>query len=182
MQTGTWLRWVRSKEKQEGLDHHELVCDPYKLTVRTRKKILQAMNHVHRALALVPLPMEEDAQQRRIWEENRQAYVRELALCAEGIAAALTAVACTDREIEKVLESTEVTAEVPMPPPMLPAPVRRCSICKTPVTGTPGLSRVLPAGVVLCGEEECEEKYDGTQTVQFTVLKSSPGTPEKNVQ
>lgn len=171
MQTGTWLKSVRTQEIEEGVDHYALACNPYMLTLHTRDLFQRLIGSANRALARVPLPMEDDRRQRLTWEAGRETYIRELRDCAAALASALNAVGCTDAELS---DAAPTMAE-----PTTQQAARQCHVCTAEITDPTRLSRTAAQAVILCGSEDCEELYDETETVQFTVLSSTRGEPQQ---
>ena len=165
MHTGTWLKSVREQEAADGVDHRDLACDPLKLTARTREELLQAVQHIQRALSGIPLPLDSYDQQREMWEDGRTVYVGALREAASHLGAALTAVSCTDKELGAASD--------------LASEAQRCCVCDTEVLAKSPPSMVLPAGTFLCDEELCQEKYEGAETISFSVRDMRQGALEK---
>lgn len=166
-----WLRSVRAHEIETGIDHRELACYAGKMTVHVRERLGQAQEHLAYALGVLPSESDTEETQRELWEGGRRTYLGLIAAAATSLASALTALGCTDELLmEEVRQSLADLQEAVPTSDVLKTETPRCQVCEAEVSATPVRSLLLPEGVYLCEEEDCEEKYEGTETVRLAVL------------
>ncbi len=145
------------------------------MTVHVRERLGQAQEHLAYALEMLPSDSDTEEAQRELWESGRKTYLGLIAAAATSLASALTALGCTDDLlVEEVQRSLGALREEGPAAPEVETP--RCQVCEAEVSTTPVRSLILPEGVYLCDEEACEEKYEGTKTVQLAVqdIRQSP--------
>lgn len=104
---GTWLASIRARERDSGVSHRDLACDPLKLTPYVQGQLAEALQSLERLYATLPPVVTEESEQREAWETLRDSYVLTVREALDRIGATLTAVGCTDRELSGVLDPPE---------------------------------------------------------------------------
>lgn len=164
MQFGTWLGVLRAEEAKDGVDHYELACYADKLTPYVRGHLADALGTLRGVDDLIP-EFSSEQELRGFWEDSRDEYIRKIRETLDHVGAALTAVGCTDKQLEfavEKLDENEIEVELPKPP------VRVCAMCEKEVSGFAAESLTFPTEFFLCSEE-CEDRHEGVETVQITV-------------
>lgn len=109
---GTWLRSVRARQQDDGLDHRELATYASKLTPYVRDELSTALHKLESVYIRIPPEVLGDAVQRERWLDLREEYIREIRIALDHIAATLTVVGCTDAELSDVLDDDDEEEEV----------------------------------------------------------------------
>jgi hypothetical protein len=99
---GTWLRSVRAREREAGVDHRELACYASKLTPYIQDNLSEALHRLEKLYIQIPATAFTEQIQRERWEKLRPGYVRDVREALDFLAATLTAVGCTEDELESV--------------------------------------------------------------------------------
>jgi hypothetical protein len=101
MRFSDWLVTQRKHQMDNhGVDHVDLVSNADKLTGYTGARIVKARNSLEDARLIIPLTWEPETVQREIWEKDRDAFVKNLVECLFSVGSVLTAVGCTDAELQ----------------------------------------------------------------------------------
>lgn len=108
---GTWLRTCRAKEREAGVDHRQLACHPAELSTYEQHNLSKALHLMEKLYIRIPPSAFSDSRLRERWEGFRSEYIRELRVALDCIGAALTAVGCTEEELEAA--GRPVKASVP---------------------------------------------------------------------
>lgn len=117
MTHGTWLRTVRSREKSAGVDHRQFACYASTLTPHVRDHLARAAQGIEKLYGQLPAATVSEADQREHWTEGREAYIDSIRDVLGHLAAALTAVGCTDKQLALGDPGEEgIPAEVPEEP------------------------------------------------------------------
>lgn len=117
---GTWLASIRASERDSGVNHRDLACNPSRLTPYVQGQMSTALYDLERLYAQLPPVVAEESEQREAWEQLRDDYVRTVRQALDHIGAALCAVGCTDGELRAVLD----------PPEPDPAPADEADECE----------------------------------------------------
>lgn len=165
MQFGTWLSALRGQESIDGVDHYELACYASKLTPYVRGNLDDALGLLASVSDDIPDGVSDD-DLRAYWEENRSAYIRKIREVLDHIGAALTAVGCTDKQLELAAKSDE---ENETGTEIQESSGRVCAMCTKSLDEMSVEPLVLHENVLLCGSEECEDRYDGIETIRISV-------------
>lgn len=115
---GTWLASIRARERDSGVNHRDLACNPSKLTPYVQGQLGTALHELEKLYATLPPVVTEEDEQREAWEELRDGYILTVREALDRIGATLTAVGCTDRELSTLLDpepEPEPAAEEPEP-------------------------------------------------------------------
>lgn len=167
MQYGTWLTTLRAEEATEGVDHYEMACYADRLTSYVRDHLHAAVDGLTAADYGIPeTSLTPDDELREHWETTRSEYIQQLREALGHIGAALTAVGCTDKQLELAgtkPDESEKESDLPKSPP------RICVECKKEVTDLMVEPGLLHAEDFLCSTE-CEDRHEGVETVQFKTL------------
>lgn len=100
---GTWLRAARARERETGVDHRELACYAGKLTPYVQDQMSQALHDLEKLYIRIPPTALHESNQRMLWESLRTEFVHDIRIALDRIAAVLTAVGCTEEELEAIL-------------------------------------------------------------------------------
>lgn len=100
---GTVLRTIRAGEKSKGVNYTTLACHASVLTPHVRDHLSRAARKIEELYNQLPSPVTPDVAQRSHWESQREAYVARICEVIEHVGATLTAMGCTDTEMEKLL-------------------------------------------------------------------------------
>lgn len=103
MTNGTWLRSLRAVEKDAGVDYTTLACHAVALTPYVREHLSRAAQGIEGVYNQLPSVVESEEGQRVRWEDGREAYVDRICEAIQHLGKALTALGCTDSELEKIL-------------------------------------------------------------------------------
>lgn len=108
MRFGTWLRDIRAKEREAGVNHRDLASRPAELTSYVQDHLSQALRKLELMYTQIPpAPIPEDRLRIR-WESFRGRYIRDIRYALDHIGAALTAVGCTEEELAAVGQLVKV--------------------------------------------------------------------------
>lgn len=110
---GTWLRSVRARQQDEGVDHRDLATYASKLTPFVRDELSTALHALESLYIRIPPEVLSDENQRERWLDLRSEYIREMRSALDHLGAALTVVGCTDEELGNALDSEEESDEAP---------------------------------------------------------------------
>jgi hypothetical protein len=116
VQFGTWLKDVRAQERDRGVDHYELACNASLLTPYIKDNLSLALRDLELLYTKLPTGLMSDDEQRAHWEESRDTYVVQVRDALERIAATLTAVGCTEKELASISDDRESPDDVPQEP------------------------------------------------------------------
>ncbi len=105
---GTWLHDARVRDREAGVDHRELACYGEKLTPYVQEHLAKALQGLERLYMRIPSTLLDEKALREQWEEFRPQYIRDIRTALESLAAALTAVGCTDEQLAEAVELLEV--------------------------------------------------------------------------
>lgn len=112
MPNGTWLRSLRAMEKDKGVDYTALACHAQALTPYVREHLSRAAQGIEELYGQLPSAIVSDEDQRVHWETGRDAYVSRICEAIQHLGRALSAVGCTDAELEKILTCNEEANKV----------------------------------------------------------------------
>lgn len=123
MQFGTWLRDARAQEKDRGISHRDLACDARKLTPYVQDRMARALQGLEELYAQLPSVAAPEEAQRAQWEEGRRAFIVRTREALDLLGATLTAVGCTEEELESILDDDPdpETDQEPAPDPDEPS-------------------------------------------------------------
>ena len=99
---GTWLRAARARGREAGVDYTELACYPDKLTLYMRDQMSLALQTMEELYCRLPSTTEDEPSQRETWENLRGDFVAHMRESLDLLGAVLTAVGCTEEELEAV--------------------------------------------------------------------------------
>jgi len=97
---GSFLRSARTREREAGIDHRELACYAGKLTPYVQSNLSNALLTLETLYTRIPSTVISEQQQRELWEQLRSVYIQDIRSALDRIAAVLTAVGCTEEELE----------------------------------------------------------------------------------
>lgn len=100
---GTWLQSARARERESGVDHRELACYAGKLTPYVQDQMSRALHDLEKLYIRIPPTALHESNQRLLWESLRTDFVRDIRGALDHIGAVLTAVGCTEEELEDIL-------------------------------------------------------------------------------
>lgn len=112
MPNGTWLRNLRAVERDKGVDYTTLACHASELTPYVREQLARAAQGVEEVYSQLPSAVLPEAEQRARWESSREEYVARICEAVQRLGVALTAVGCSDAELEKHIVCEEDANEV----------------------------------------------------------------------
>jgi hypothetical protein len=111
VQNGTWLRDVRAKERDKGVNHKDLACYASSLTPYVRDHLARAAQGIEELYGQLPSVIIPDGAQRTFWEEGREDFISRVCEVLSHLGAALAAVGCTDNELKRACGCEEHVKE-----------------------------------------------------------------------
>lgn len=121
---GTWLRSIRTQERDTGVDFNQLACYGSKLTPYIQDHMAVALKDIEMMYNQLPSTALSEEEQRERWEGLRTEYIARMRAALDHFGAALAAVGCTEEELgqidgpERHEEKTEDSPEVTAPSPV----------------------------------------------------------------
>jgi hypothetical protein len=109
----SWLHTVRAQERDGGVDYRNLACYPDKLTDYIQDHMSTALQGLEELYAELPSKVAKDDEQREAWITQRESFIIRTRAALDHLAAALSAVGCTDEELSGSTKGREESDGAP---------------------------------------------------------------------